>query len=357
MTGGIERVDLAPGYSISRLLKGGWQLAGGHGAIDRDRAIEDMRRFVDAGMTTFDCADIYTGVEALIGEFLDRLRRDRGAAAAAAVQVHTKFVPDLDALPTMTREDVARAIERSLARLRTERIDLVQFHWWDYEVPRYVEVAGWLADLQRAGKIRLVGLTNFDTPRVRDILDAGVPIASHQVQYSLLDRRPEGGMAALCRERGVALLCYGALAGGFLSATYAGAPPPGEPMENRSLVKYRLIIDEFGGWALFQELLAALAAIGRRHDATVGAVALRSVLDRPAVAGVIVGARHAGHLADTIAASSLRLDDEDRAIVDHVLARARGPLGDVYDLERVKGGRHAAIMKYDLNRTMPGGTR
>ena len=155
----------------------------------------------------------------------------------------------------------------------------------------------------------------------------------------------------------MALLCYGALAGGFLSAPYAGTPPPAEPLENRSLVKYRLIIDEFGGWALFQELLAALGAIGRRHGAAAGAVALRSVLDRPAVAGVIVGARHAGHLADTVAAMSLRLDEEDRAIVDGVLARARGPLGDVYDLERVKGGRHAAIMKYNLNRPTPGGTR
>jgi aryl-alcohol dehydrogenase-like predicted oxidoreductase len=351
MSPAVDRVELAPGYSISRILKGGWQLAGGHGAVDRSIALADMRRFVDAGVTTFDCADIYTGVEALIGEFIDGLRRDRGAAAAAGVQVHTKYVPDLDALPALTRADVARAIDRSLSRLRVERLDLVQFHWWDHDVRRYVEVAGWLADLQREGKIRLLGVTNMDTPRLREIVDAGVPIASNQVQYSVLDRRPAGEMTAFCRDRGVALLCYGALAGGFLSSAYLGAPPPRAPLENRSLVKYRLIVEEFGGWALYQELLSALDAIARRHGVGIGTVAMRWALDRPGVAGVIAGARHAGHLADTLALMTLHLDADDLDRLDRVLARARGPLGDVYDLERVKGGPHAAIMKYNLNRS------
>src|SRR5690606_30233694 len=65
----VERFELAPGYTISRLIKGGWHLAGGHGRVDRDQAIADMARFVEAGVTTFDCADHYTGVEALIGDF------------------------------------------------------------------------------------------------------------------------------------------------------------------------------------------------------------------------------------------------------------------------------------------------
>jgi aryl-alcohol dehydrogenase-like predicted oxidoreductase len=346
----VERTALAPEYSISRLIKGGWQLAGGHGAIDRAQALDDMRRFVDAGITTFDCADIYTGVESLIGDFLDGLRRDRGEAATHAVQVHTKYVPDLDRLPTLTRQDVAATIDRSLSRLRVERIDLVQFHWWDYAVPGYVEAAGWLADLRSEGKIRLVGLTNFDTSRVREILDAGVAIASHQVQYSLLDRRPEHGMIDLTRDRGIRLLWYGGLAGGFLSERWLNAPEPHDPLENRSLVKYRLIIEEWGGWTLFQELLRTLDAIARRHGVTIGAVALRWTLDRPGAAAVIVGARHARHLAATLAACDLRLDDEDRSAIERVLARSRGPAGDVYDLERVKGGRHAAIMKYNLGR-------
>jgi aryl-alcohol dehydrogenase-like predicted oxidoreductase len=136
-----------------------------------------MRAFVQAGITTFDCADIYTGVEELIGEFL---RRHGGALPP--VQVHTKYVPDLESLPNLTGRDVERSIDRSLRRLGVERLDLVQFHWWDYDVPGYVEAALQLARLQRAGKIRHIGLTNFDAMHLREILNAGVDVVSNQVQ-------------------------------------------------------------------------------------------------------------------------------------------------------------------------------
>jgi aryl-alcohol dehydrogenase-like predicted oxidoreductase len=115
----IPRVELAPGYTISRVLKGGWQLAGGHGPVDDAAALDDMDRFVEAGITTFDCADIYTGVEALIGRW--RKRRKGRAGAPTDVQVHTKYVPDLDRLPTHSRADVVRGVDRSLARLGVER--------------------------------------------------------------------------------------------------------------------------------------------------------------------------------------------------------------------------------------------
>jgi len=118
----IPGTELATGYRISRILKGGWQLAGGHGAVDRAAALDDMARFVDAGVTTFDCADIYTGVEELIGEFI----RTRGPGPE--LQIHTKYVPDIDTLPVLTKADVNRAIDRSLQRLGVERLDLVQFH-------------------------------------------------------------------------------------------------------------------------------------------------------------------------------------------------------------------------------------
>jgi aryl-alcohol dehydrogenase-like predicted oxidoreductase len=111
----MTRTAIAPGYDISRLIKGGWQLAGGHGAVDPAASHADMGAFVDAGVTTFDCADIYTGVEAMIGGFLATLRAERGGGAASEVQVHTKYVPDRAALPTLTRQDVTRAIDRSLS--------------------------------------------------------------------------------------------------------------------------------------------------------------------------------------------------------------------------------------------------
>jgi aryl-alcohol dehydrogenase-like predicted oxidoreductase len=338
------RVELTPGYSISRLIKGGWQLAGGHGPIESDEAMADMDRFADAGITTFDCADIYTGVESLIGRWLNT-RGDAGA-----MQVHTKYVPDLDRLPTHSRADVVCGIDRSLARLGVDQLDLVQLHWWDYEVPGYVDAARWLDELRRAGKIRNIGLTNFDHVRLGEIAAAGVPVVSHQVQYSVIDRRPAAAMTSVCGELGVKLLCYGAVAGGFLSERWLGAPAPEQPLENRSLVKYLLIIDEFGGWERFQDLLAGLHVVGARHGVGIGAVAIRWVLDQPGVAGVIVGARHARHLDQLRAVDTLRLDDTDRARIQAIQARGVGPAGDVYGLERVKGGRHASIMRYTLNR-------
>jgi aryl-alcohol dehydrogenase-like predicted oxidoreductase len=341
------RVELAPGYTISRLLKGGWQLAGGHGAVDSERALADMDRFVEAGITTFDCADIYTGVEELIGRWL---RRHTGRGGSPQVQIHTKYVPDLDRLPAHSRDDVVRGIDRSLARLGVECLDLVQLHWWDYEVPGYVEAAQWLDELRRAGKVRHVGLTNFDCERVGEILTAGVPIVAHQVQYSLLDRRPAGAMTELCAAHRVGLLCYGALAGGLLSDRFLARPDPEQPLENRSLLKYRLIVDEFGGWDRFQQLLSVLDAIAKGHGVGIGAVALRWVLDQPGVRGVIVGARHGGHLAAILAAATLTLDEDDSARIARVQMLAAGPGGDVYGLERVKGGRHASIMRYTLNR-------
>ena len=345
----LETRESAPGYAITRLIRGGWQLAGGHGTVDRDQAVEDLVGAFDAGVTTFDCADIYTGVEELYGDFRERLRASRGEEAARRLRVHTKFVPDLATLSTIKRADVEAIIDRSLRRLRVEELDLVQLHWWDYEAPRWLEALGWLDDLRRAGKVRLIGGTNFDARHVSDILAAGIGLASMQVQYSVLDRRPASAFADLCRSRGVALLCYGTVAGGFLSDRWFGAPEPAAPLANRSLVKYKLIIEDFGGWALFQDLLRALRGVADRHGADIASIATRLTLDFPGVAAAIVGATSRKHLAANVAAVRLALTDADRAEVEAVSRRSRGPSGDVYALERDRHGRHGSIMKYDLN--------
>jgi aryl-alcohol dehydrogenase-like predicted oxidoreductase len=311
-----------------------------------------MRLFVERGLTTFDCADIYTGVEELIGEFLAEY--GAGREGRPEVQVHTKYVPDLAALRSLRKADVEQTIERSLRRLRVERLDLVQFHWWDYAVPGWIEAARWLDELRSAGKIRHLGLTNWGRPHLAQLLAAGVRVVSHQVQYSVVDRRPEGGVADLCQEHGILLLGYGSVLGGLVSERYLGEPLPAPPHENRSLTKYLLMVDEFGGWPLFQELLRALCEVGRRHGTDAASVAMRFVLDRPGVAAVIVGARRASHLARNRAVLDLRLEGEDMALIENAADRRRGPRGDVYALERDKDGRHAAIMKYDLNEKASG---
>jgi aryl-alcohol dehydrogenase-like predicted oxidoreductase len=342
----VQRFELAPGYTISRLIRGGWQLAGGHGAVERDRAIADMRAFLDAGITTFDCADIYTGVEEMIGAF----RATLSPSERSRLQVHTKFVPDLSALATLAPADIERIIDRSLQRLSADTLDLVQFHWWAYAVPGWLEAAQHLARLKERGKIRNVAGTNFDSAHSAAMIEAGVPLVSMQVQYSLLDRRVAGAMSDLCARTGMRFLCYGTVAGGFLSARWLGKPAPSEPLGNRSLVKYRLIIDEFGGWDAFQALLRLLDGIARKHGVSITTVATRWVLDQPHVAGAIVGARYAEHLPDNLAVFRFALDAADRAAIAALLAQHPGPQGDFYALERDRTGPHGRIMKYELNR-------
>jgi aryl-alcohol dehydrogenase-like predicted oxidoreductase len=347
-----ETTELAPGYGVSRIIRGGWQLAGGHGPVDDGGVDEDLLAYFQAGITTFDCADIYTGVEEKLGAFRETVRRRLGAEALNRLKVHTKFVPDLEILPVIDRAYVRRIIDRSLTRLRMERLDLVQFHWWDYAALRCVDTALWLDELRREGKVDRIGGTNFDTPHMEAIMGAGVPLASLQVQYSLLDNRPAHAMAAACARLDVNLLCYGAIAGGFLSDRWLGKNDPGYAFENRSLVKYRLIIDEFGGWALFQDLLAALRGIADRRQADIAAVAARWTLDQPQVAAVILGARNRAHLDETLKIGAVHLTSEDRDDLASVLARRKGPPGDVYALERDRSGPHGAIMKYNLNQPL-----
>lgn len=348
MNGFHETFELVPGYVISRVIRGGWQLAGGHGAVDPAHVTEDLAAFYDAGVTTFDCADIYTGVEEMIGAFRATMLETRGADALARLKVHTKFVPDIDLLPRIRPADVRRIIDRSLHRLRMERLDLVQFHWWDYAQPGYVETARCLRDIQAEGKIDLVSATNFDAAHVEEIAAAGVRFATLQVQYSVLDARPAGALTATCARLGTRLLAYGTLAGGFLSDTWLGRREPDAAPANRSLVKYKLIIDEFGGWDAYQALLHVLKQVADRHGASIANVASRYVLDLPQVAAVIVGARHAGHLADTVRLGALALTAADHRDIDAVLAHRRGPSGPVYALERDRTGPHGSIMKYNL---------
>ena len=148
----------------------------------------------------------------------------------------------------MTRSVVEDAIGISLSRMGVKCLDLLQFHWWDYGDRSYLDALGHLADLQREGKIRHLALTNFDTERLGVIADHGIRIVSNQVQYSLIDRRPESRMAPFCQDHAMTLLAYGALLGGLLSEKYLGRPEPRRPeLDTASLQKYKNMIDAWGG--------------------------------------------------------------------------------------------------------------
>ena len=328
----MESYELGPGLKICRILNGMWQVAGGHGYIDRSRAIAEMRRYHDSGFTTWDLADIYGPAEDFIGEF----RRGLPEQERQKMQALTKWVPEPRAI---TRSMAQSSIDRSLHRMGADSLDLVQFHWWDYNNPYYIDALKFLSDLRDQGKVRHVGLTNFDTERMQTMKDAGLKIASNQVQYSIVDRRPEVKMARFCRENNSSLLAYGTVCGGLMSERYLGRPEPAQAeLDTLSLKKYKRMIDAWGGWELFQELLATLKEIGGRHNASVANVATRYILDKPAVAGVIIGARLgiADHRDDNARVFDFKLDGQDMEEIEAVCSRSNdlfeaiGDCGDEY---------------------------
>jgi aryl-alcohol dehydrogenase-like predicted oxidoreductase len=332
----LERFALAPDLTICRILNGMWQVAGGHGRIEREKALTSMAAYVDAGFTTWDLADHYGPAEDFVGEFRRRYAAARGEQALLDLQFGTKWVPRPGPMPPSV---VEAAIALSRRRMATETLDLLQFHWWDYADRRYFDALAHLSDLRDAGAIRHLGLTNFDTERLAGILDHGISVVSNQVQFSLIDRRPEVRMVPFCRERGVHLLAYGTACGGLLSERYLNQPEPrGSALDTVSLRKYKRMVDDWGGWGLFQELLAALGDVATRHARSITTVAVRWVLDRPAVAGAILGRRLglSDHRDDDARVFAFGLDAEDHARIEAVQAKSRdllsliGDCGDEY---------------------------
>jgi aryl-alcohol dehydrogenase-like predicted oxidoreductase len=342
-TQSIPRTEIAPGYSIARVINGCWQLASDHGGnSDSEKALfKKLRELAEAGFSCFDCADIYSGVEALLGKFISQSGLKNG------LQVHTKFVPDLSQLSNLPKSLIKNTIHRSISRLGIERLDLVQFHWWDYAIPGYLEAFEVLDELRQSGEIRNLGLTNFDMPRMLEFLDTRIPITSLQLQYSLLDRRPQKGMADLCIKNGISLLCYGTLAGGLLSDRQLGMSLL--VGNNRSVVKYRQLIEEAGGWQSFQQLLGTLHAIAQQAGTSIASVAGRWVLDQPGVAAVILGLGNSSHVQENRKMLNHSLTEAQIEAIDAVLVEIPVPEGDVFELERMMNGPHAANMKMNLN--------
>jgi len=239
----------------------------------------------------------------------------------------------------MPRRVVEQAIDVSLRRMGINTLDLLQFHWWDYGNRAYLDALDHMATLRDEGKIRHLALTNFDTERVQVITEHGVRIVSNQVQFSLIDRRPEVKMIPYCLENNIQLLAYGTFCGGLLSEKYLGQPEPGYgALNTASLRKYKQMIDVWGGWALFQELLTVLKGIADKHRVGIANVAVRYMLDKPAVAGVIVGVRLgvSDHRDDNAHVFGFALDENDLAGIHTVTDRSQdlfkriGDCGDEY---------------------------
>ncbi|BBN16120.1 hypothetical protein MPTK1_7g03590 [Marchantia polymorpha subsp. ruderalis] len=324
---------------ITRVINGMWQTSGGWGKIDRDLAVDAMIRHVDAGFTTFDMADIYGPAEDIYGLFMNQIRRERGEELASTVTGLTKWVPSP---AKMTRGVVEAAIDRSRKRMDVQTLDMVQFHWWDYANKGYLDALLHMTDLKEEGKIKTLALTNFDTKRLGVILENGIPIVSNQVQHSLVDMRPQQNMSELCQLTGVKLITYGTVMGGLLSNKWldvnVNVPFMGPKLDTPSLGKYKQMVDSWGGWNLFQELLRECDKIGRKHGVPISTVAVRYILDQPSVGGSMIGVRLglSEHLRDSQSVFRFQLDDEDRDRIASVTKRGKnlmdviGDCGDEY---------------------------
>lgn len=331
-----QRTTLAPDLEICRILNGMWQLAGGHGQINSTAAISEMFLYHNAGFTTWDMADIYGPAEEYYGQFRKRFSEEKGSDELSKVQGFTKFVPSPG---PMTRSIVEHGIKKSIQRMNINEIDMVQFHWWDYNNPNYIDALYHLSKLKEEGLIRHIGLTNFDTERMQIMLEQGFKVVSNQVQYSIIDKRPEVKMIPLCQKNGIKIVTYGTLLGGFLSEKYLASPEPTRvELDTSSLQKYKQMIDLWGGWNLFQDLLHVLNKIAVKHGVNIANVATKYVLDKSCVAGVIIGTRLgiANHISDNAKTFSLQLDGNDNSLIESVTSQSQdlferiGDCGDEY---------------------------
>jgi aryl-alcohol dehydrogenase-like predicted oxidoreductase/enamine deaminase RidA (YjgF/YER057c/UK114 family) len=322
-----ERTLLAPGLEIARIVTGLWQVADmerGGKLLDPTKAAADMAEYADAGMNTFDMADHYGSAEEITGTLV-------AARTHPEVRAFTKWCPPPG---PMTAEVVRAGVQRSLKRLKTDCIDLLQFNWWSFDHLAYIDAVEELAKLREQGLIRAIGLCNFDTAHMRLLLDLDLPIVSNQVCMSLLDRRGTEAMSSLCTERGVRLLTYGVLGGGFLGERWLDAPEPAQ-VDDWSKMKYQRFIQAIGGWSAMQGVLRAAKQIALKHGVSISNVATRWVLEQPAVAAVIVGARLGAseHREDNLRVFGFALDEEDQATLEEAFVGTRrlpGDCGDEY---------------------------
>jgi aryl-alcohol dehydrogenase-like predicted oxidoreductase/enamine deaminase RidA (YjgF/YER057c/UK114 family) len=329
MTEFPERWPLDAAHSASRLLAGLWQVADMEKdglTLDPDKGADALAAYAAAGFDTFDMADHYGSAELIAGRLLARYR-GQGSRPLA----FTKWCPPPG---PMTAEIVRGGVEARLARLGVDKVDLLQFHWWSFAHPAWLDALHRLAELREEGLINAIGLTNFDAAHLHLALADGIPIATNQVSFSLIDRRAAGPLSELCRMSGVRLLAYGTLGGGFLGEKWLGRPAP-DAISDWSRSKYFRFIDAAGGWDAFQAVLGAAGEIARKHGVSIANVATRWVLDHDSVAGVIIGARlgESEHRADNLKVFDFALDADDRARLDAAFARTApipGDCGDEY---------------------------
>ncbi|KAL4881818.1 NADP-dependent oxidoreductase domain-containing protein [Aspergillus karnatakaensis] len=304
------------GMILPRIFTGLWQLSSpAWGSASRSKMMQQFSSYVQRGFTAFDMADHYGDAEIIFGRYRSS---SPYADSLFAATKYCVFHP-----MTVSESAVRANVSERCRRLATEKIDLLQFHWQFYEDDQYLKA---LEYLQQDERVKHLGLCNFDTEHMQRVVDSGIKIVTNQVQFSLIDSRPTMKMAKFCEEHGIKLLTYGTLCGGLLAEKWIGLDPPDLYSEKAtpSQRKYYGMIQSWGGWDLFQELLLTLQTIAQKHGVTVSNVATRWVLDFPYVGAVIVGTRMgvSEQSEENLASVGWSLDQEDRDAIETILERS-----------------------------------
>ncbi|HVU24059.1 MAG TPA: aldo/keto reductase [Opitutus sp.] len=277
---------------------------------------------LDAGVNFFDTANVYNqgASETILGHAL-KGRRDRVVLAS---KVAAKMGPGADQAG-LSRAAIVRAVEESLQRLQTDRLDIYYLHWPDYAVP-LEESLGAMQALVQAGKVRHVGASNYAAWQLVRLLwlaeKHGLPaIGVTQPMFNLLARGIEQEFLPMCREFGVATIVYNPLAGGLLTGKqHFAAPLPGTRFDRN-----QAYLDRYWHEANF-EAVTMLTAIAAEAERSLVSVALNWVLHHTAADGLILGASKLEHLRENLrAVGEGPLSAETVAACDRVWGRLRGP--------------------------------
>ena len=225
----------------------------------------------------------------------------------------------------ITRSAVIENIQRSLNRMNVNSIDLLQFHWWDYNNPYYMDALKYLTNLRDNGMIKNIGLTNFDTERVQIMMDSDLPIVSNQIQYSIIDRRPEVKMIPFCQKHNICLFAYGSLCGGLMSDRYFKREKP--TAASIGYIKFAKIPPnnrEMGRMGSVSRTTVEFEEIAQKYKVSIANLATRFILDSPAVAGVIIGTRLGivDHRAGHAQVFNFRLERSDFDAIDAVCKKS-----------------------------------
>jgi aryl-alcohol dehydrogenase-like predicted oxidoreductase len=281
--------------------------------LDSDSTSAVVDAALDVGITFFDTADVYGGTksEEYLAHALGRRHED--------VMIATKFGSAVDEQRRGARpEYVRRAVEDSLLRLGTDRIDLYQLHTPDPQVP-IEETLGALDELVNAGKVREIGCSNFSADQLREAEEAtregAARFASVQNEYSLLHREPEGDVLPECEHLGIAFIPYFPLANGLLTGKYRRGKdvPAGSRLD--SARGERLLTDRN------LDVVERLIGFSESRGRTILELAFSWLLTRPAVASVIAGATSSEQARSNAAAAGWQLTDAELAEVDSILTR------------------------------------